>query len=82
MFAAGFALQSHLLLNRALGRDLLPPLLVTFGLSIIVENGLLELFSADSRGFLGAIETASIKLGGGIAIGVMPLLTLASQRSP
>jgi branched-chain amino acid transport system permease protein len=78
MFAAGFALQ-HLLLNRTLGRDLLPPLLVTFGLSIIIQNGLLEAFTADSRRLrLGAIETASIQLGGGLAIGVIPLLTLLS----
>jgi branched-chain amino acid transport system permease protein len=78
MFGIGFALQ-HLLLNRTLGRDLLPPLLVTFGLSIIIENGLLELYSADSqRLHAGAIETASIRLGGDIAIGVIPLLTLGS----
>jgi len=78
MFAAGFALQ-HLLLNRTLGRDLLPPLLVTFGISIIIQNGLLEVFTADSRRLgLGAIETASIHLGGNLAIGVMPLLTLGS----
>ena len=48
MFAAGYALQ-WALLNRALGRNILPPLLITFGLSIIVQNGLLETFSADSR---------------------------------
>jgi branched-chain amino acid transport system permease protein len=78
MFAAGFALQ-HVLLNRTLGRGLLPPLLVTFGLSIIIQNGLLEAFTADSRRLrLGAIETASIELGGNLAIGVMPLLTLGS----
>ncbi len=78
MFAAGFALQ-HMLLNRTLGSDLLPPLLVTFGLSIIIQNGLLEAFTADSRRLrLGAIETASIELGGNLAIGVMQLLTLVS----
>src|SRR5260370_23333291 len=60
MFAAGFALQ-HVLLNRALGRDLLPPLLVTFGLSIIIQNGLLEAFTADSRRLpLRAVVPASI----------------------
>src|SRR3954469_25139447 len=48
MFAAGFARQ-HLLLTRPLGRNLLPPLLVTFGMSIIIQNGLLEVFTADSR---------------------------------
>ncbi|MCW5770606.1 MAG: branched-chain amino acid ABC transporter permease [Rhodospirillaceae bacterium] len=78
LFGFGYALQ-RLLLNRTLGRDILPPLLVTFGLSIIVQNGLLEGFSADSQRLkAGAIETASLPLGGGLAIGVMPLLTLAS----
>jgi branched-chain amino acid transport system permease protein len=78
MFLAGFALQ-YVLLNRTLGRDLLPPLLVTFGLSIIIQNGLLELYSADSQRLrAGAIETASIPLGHGLAIGVVPLLTLLS----
>jgi branched-chain amino acid transport system permease protein len=78
MFVAGYALQ-FLVLNRTLGPDILPPLLVTFGLSIIVQNSLLEVFSADSQRLaVGAIETASIPLGGGLAVGVMPLLTFAS----
>src|SRR5262245_52058651 len=78
MFAVGFALQ-HVLLNRTLGHGLLPPLLVTFGLSIIIENGLLQVFTADSQRLqAGAIETASIHLGSGIAIGLMPLLTFVS----
>jgi branched-chain amino acid transport system permease protein len=78
LFIVGFALQ-HILLNRTLGRDLLPPLLVTFGLSIIIQNGLLELFSADSQRLRsGAIETASFALGGGVAVGVVPVLTLLS----
>jgi branched-chain amino acid transport system permease protein len=78
MAAIGYALQRGLL-NRTLGPDLLPPLLVTFGLSIIIQNGLLQFFSADSQRLRsGAIETASIALGGGIAIGVVPLLTLLS----
>jgi branched-chain amino acid transport system permease protein len=78
MFVAGYALQSALL-NRALGRNILPPLLITFGLSIIVQNGLLETFSADSRRLhVGALESASLPLAGGIAVGLMPLLCLAS----
>src|SRR5437879_3035509 len=73
MFAAGYALQ-HLLLNRTLGDDVLPPLLVTFGLSIVVQNGLLQAFSADSRRLsVGGWEGASLDLGGGLAIGIMPL---------
>jgi branched-chain amino acid transport system permease protein len=78
MFLAGYALQA-VLLNRALGRNILPPLLITFGLSIIVQNGLLETFSADSRRLhVGALESASLPLGGGIAVGLMPLLCLAT----
>ena len=48
MFAIGWALQ-FVVLNRTLGEDILPPLLVTFGLSIVIQNALLEGFSADSR---------------------------------
>src|SRR5690606_11180857 len=52
---------------------------VTFGFSIIIQNGLQEAFSADSQRLAaGAIETASIQLGGGLAIGVLPLMTLLS----
>src|SRR6516164_1839187 len=47
MAAIGYVLQRGLL-NRTLGDDLLPPLLVTFWLSVIIQNGLLELFTADS----------------------------------
>jgi branched-chain amino acid transport system permease protein len=76
MFVVGFVLQ-YVILNHTIGRDILPPLLVTFGFSIIIQNGLQEAFSADSQRLAaGAIETASIQLGGGIAVGVMPLLTL------
>jgi branched-chain amino acid transport system permease protein len=78
MFAVGYALQT-VLLNRALGRNILPPLLITFGLSIIVQNGLLETFSADTRRLdVGALQSASLPLGGGIAVGVMPLIGLAA----
>src|ERR1700741_2956834 len=47
MAVIGYTLQRGLL-NRTLGDDLLPPLLVTFGLSVIIQNGLLEIFTADS----------------------------------
>jgi len=71
----GYALQ-RLVLNRTLGDDLLPPLLVTFGLSVIIQNGLLEVFSADSRRLqAGDIEVASFPVAEGIAIGALPLLS-------
>ncbi|HEY6258582.1 MAG TPA: branched-chain amino acid ABC transporter permease [Xanthobacteraceae bacterium] len=75
MALIGYALQ-RLVLNRTLGDDLLPPLLVTFGLSVIIQNGLLEVFSADSRRLqAGAIEVASFPLSEGVSIGALPLLS-------
>jgi branched-chain amino acid transport system permease protein len=74
MAAFGYALQRGLL-NSTLGRDILPPLLVTFGLSIIIQNGLLYQFTADSRRLRsGALEVSSFPIGGGIDIGVLPLI--------
>jgi branched-chain amino acid transport system permease protein len=74
MALIGYALQRGIL-NQTLGPDLLPPLLVTFGLSIIIQNGLLELFTADSRRLqAGPIEVDSIYLGGGLAVGTLPLI--------
>jgi branched-chain amino acid transport system permease protein len=77
MFALGWLLQTYVL-NRVLGDDILPPLLVTFGLSVVIQNGLLESFSANSQKLTaGVIESQSLQFGP-ISVGVMPLLTLAS----
>jgi len=77
MFGLGWALQ-RVVLNRVLGADILPPLLVTFGLSIVVQNVLLEGFTADSQRIgAGPLETASVDLGV-VTLGVMPLLTFGS----
>ena len=74
MAGVGYALQRGLL-NRTMGDDILPPLLVTFGLSVILQNGLLEAFSADSRRLqAGALETASLQLADGLSLGVLPLI--------
>jgi branched-chain amino acid transport system permease protein len=77
MAAIGYGLQRGLL-NRTLGEDLLPPLLVTFGLSVIIQNGLLAWFTADSRKLqAGAIETSSIPIVEGISLGTLPLIQFA-----
>jgi branched-chain amino acid transport system permease protein len=74
----GYVLQ-RIILNRTLGKDLLPPLLVTFGLSVILQNGLLGLFTADSRKLnAGALEVGSFKLGDAISVGYLPLLMFAT----
>jgi len=77
MAALGYVIQ-RFILNRTLGEDLLPPILVTFGLAVIIQNGLLTLFSTDTRRLsAGPIETANLSLGG-ITVGVLPLITFAS----
>ena len=77
MFGIGWLLQ-RLVLNRVLGPDILPPLLVTFGLSIVLQNALLETWSADSRRLsVGALETASLSLGP-ITVGVLPVMTFVT----
>lgn len=76
MAGFGYVLQRGLL-NRTLGDDILPPLLVTFGLSVILQNALLEGYTADPQKLQGgAIETASVAVGG-LALGVLPLVTFA-----
>jgi len=82
MFAAGFALQ-RLVLERVLGDDILPPLLVTFGLSIVIQNGLLLAYGADSRRLqAGAFESSSIALAPGLSIGLAPLTALHLPKRP
>ncbi len=72
--AAGY-LNQRFILNRVLGKDILPPILVTFGMSIIIQNGLLQLFSADSRKLpAGGLETASFDVVQGVAVGLLPFL--------
>src|SRR3977135_2893125 len=78
MALIGYALQRGLL-NRTLGDDLLPPLLVTVGLSVIIQNGLLELFTAESRRLnAGAIEVASFPLAEGTWMRCLPLMQLCA----
>ncbi len=76
MFGLGVLLQRGLL-NRVIGKGPMPPLLITFRLSIILQNVLLLTFSADSRRLTaGPLETLSIRIGG-LSLGVLPLLTFA-----
>ena len=77
MAAVGFVVQLGLL-NATLDSGL-APLLATFGLAVIIQNALLERFSADSRGLdAGTIETESIRVASEVSIGWFPLITLAT----
>jgi branched-chain amino acid transport system permease protein len=74
MAVLGFGLQ-YALLNATLDNEL-TPILATFGLAVIIQNALLEHFSADrQRLHPGAIETGSIRVNDQISIGWFPLLT-------
>lgn len=74
--ALGYALQRYVL-NGTLGRDPLPSLVVTFGLSVVVQNMLLEIFSADPRSIdTDGFNTLSWSPMADLSIGVLPLLIL------
>ncbi|MCA1430480.1 MULTISPECIES: branched-chain amino acid ABC transporter permease [unclassified Bradyrhizobium] len=78
MFVLGFVLQ-RLVLERVLGDDILPPLLVTFGLSIVIQNGLLLGYGADSRRLqAGAFESSSVAVAPGLSVGLAPLAALVT----
>ncbi len=77
-FAVGFTLQRYLL-QRVVGENVLLVILVTFGLAIIIENGLLETYGANTQKVAGGwIETSTIALGRGVNIGLFSLLTFVA----
>src|SRR5256885_7125793 len=76
-FAAGYGLQ-RAVLNGTLGKDPLPSLVVTFGLAIVIENLLQQIYTADPRSIeSGALGTASVEIASGVSVGVLPVLILA-----
>jgi branched-chain amino acid transport system permease protein len=74
MAVLGYILQRSLL-QAAISRGELTTLIVTFGLSIIIENGLQQFFTANSRGIgVGdSFVTASFSIGSQITIAYLPL---------
>lgn len=76
----GYGLQ-RLVLNRVVGSDPLPSLIATFGLSIALQNLMLQIWSADTRSLPGGgIEQASFQIGP-IFIGVLPVIVLLVATS-
>jgi branched-chain amino acid transport system permease protein len=74
MAALGYALQRSVI-QAALNKGELATLIVTFGLSIVIENGLQHFFSADSRsiGTGSSLLSASFSIGSQIQIGWLPV---------
>jgi len=72
-FGGAWLLQ-RVLLHRVVGQGVLPVILVTFGLSVIVQNGLQGVYGADTRKVAAlGFESATWSLGGGVNIGALPL---------
>jgi branched-chain amino acid transport system permease protein len=74
MAIVGYILQRSLL-QASISRGELTTLIVTFGLSIIIENGLQQFFTANSRG-LGvgdSFVTASFSIGSSITVAYLSL---------
>jgi branched-chain amino acid transport system permease protein len=75
MALVGYVLQWGLF-NRAISKGGLAPLLVAFGLAVVLTQLLQEKFSADTRTIQsGSLATNSIKITDDIYIGVFPLMT-------
>lgn len=75
-WVAGYAMQ-RVVLNGTLGKDPLPSLVVTFGLSIVIQNLLLELFSADPRSIdSSGFDQLSWAVTDSLSVGVLPLTIL------
>ena len=78
MAVLGYVLQ-RTVIQSALDRSVLTTLLVTFGLSVVIENGLLQFFTANTRG-IGAgltLVTGSFSIGSQISIGYLLLTVFA-----
>jgi branched-chain amino acid transport system permease protein len=79
MAVIGWALQ-HWMLERSLRAGVLVPLLTTFGLAIVIENGLFEYFGADSRSlapYLGDFAFDSWAIGENVYVGTLAVLIFA-----
>ncbi|HEY1488766.1 MAG TPA: branched-chain amino acid ABC transporter permease, partial [Micromonosporaceae bacterium] len=76
IFAAfGYAMH-RLLLQRSLTVGPLSTLLATFGLSIIIQNLLLQVYSADTHALsIGRLSGSSIRITGQISVSTLALIT-------
>jgi branched-chain amino acid transport system permease protein len=70
MFVVGYLFQG-VLLNRVLGKGMEPPLLVAFGMSIILQNFLLMVFTPDARSLITSLSTQSIIVTDYLSISVL-----------
>ena len=75
MAVLGYAVQRGLF-NLALKRGGLAPLLVAFGLAVVLTQGMQEVFSADTQSIpIGSLAGDSFQVANDLYIGVFPLIT-------
>jgi len=73
MFAIGYILQ-RFLLNRVLGKEMEPPLLVAFGVSIILQNFMLMTFTPDARSLMSDLSLMTVPLGENLTVPILYLI--------
>jgi len=78
MAALGYVLQRSLF-QSAITRGELTTLIVTFGLSIVIENGLLQFFTANNRGIGtgSSLISSSFSIGAGLRIAWLDVVIFA-----
>lgn len=80
MFAVGVVLHRTVLARASAGNELLP-LLATFGIAIILDNMLFQVFGADNLSLaplVGDLSWASFELPGNLFVGQMSVYILAA----
>jgi branched-chain amino acid transport system permease protein len=76
-YALGWLLQAAIL-NRVLGPNPVPGMVITMGLSIVLRNALAKIYGSDIRSIeVGALQNWGVSVFG-ISIGVLPLLIFAA----
>ena len=73
LFAIGYILQ-RFLFNRVLGKEMEPPLLVAFGVSIILQNLMLMAFTPDARSLMSDLSLMTFSLGENLNVPVLYLI--------
>ncbi|MBI4965157.1 MAG: branched-chain amino acid ABC transporter permease [Desulfomonile tiedjei] len=73
MFVVGFLMQRYLF-NRVLHQGMEPPLIVTLGVSVILQNALLLVFSPDARSLATDLSVRTIRVSDTLRVPVPYLI--------
>lgn len=76
LFVIGYLIQTYLF-NRVLGKGMEPYLMISFGLSIILQNALLKIFTPDARALKTDLAIRSLDVYGLFHVPVIYLIDFA-----